>query len=266
MADEENKTPDFDENEEDEFDFPPLDPGETMIEQPEDDEDTVAKPRDVGATMLEQEGVSPDIEAPEDVGDETVVSGSLPEQPPPGEPPDVDEAMPDHSTAETVIGGGAALPPVSHDPPPEDPPPPPPAGESPVPPAPVSATPSLEGEPERNSMALASLISGLVGWVIGGIGGCGTAFAFPPALFCTAPIFFLGTVVATITGHIGRRQIKDRSEGGQGMATTGLILGWLGILVILLSLCLLVLAVGALAVGGPSIQRIFEDVLREMQP
>jgi hypothetical protein len=58
--------------------------------------------------------------------------------------------------------------------------------------------------PPNNSLALVSMILALVGL------GCGI----------TAP-------VGAIMGHIARRQIRERGEGGDGMALTGIIVGWI---------------------------------------
>lgn len=59
-----------------------------------------------------------------------------------------------------------------------------------------------------NGLAVASLVLGIVG-----------LFVIP----------FLGSVAAVITGHIGRRQIRERGEAGDGMALGGLITGYLGV-------------------------------------
>jgi hypothetical protein len=64
------------------------------------------------------------------------------------------------------------------------------------------------GAPSTNGLAVASLVLGIVG-----------LFVIP----------FLGSVAAVITGHIGRRQIRERGEAGDGMAVGGLVTGYLGI-------------------------------------
>ena len=72
----------------------------------------------------------------------------------------------------------------------------------------------------RNStMAIVSLISGIAGWSL---------------------LPFLGSIVAIITGHIAQGEIK-KSGGmitGKGMATAGLILGYLSIALGTCALCL----------------------------
>jgi hypothetical protein len=44
-------------------------------------------------------------------------------------------------------------------------------------------------------------------------------------------VFSLGltAIPAVILGHVARGQIRRTGERGHGMATTGLVLGWLGI-------------------------------------
>lgn len=59
--------------------------------------------------------------------------------------------------------------------------------------------------PANNTMALVSLISGIVGWTL---------------------LPFVASIVAVITGHIAKKQIAATGEGGSGMATAGLILGY----------------------------------------
>ena len=71
-----------------------------------------------------------------------------------------------------------------------------------------------------NSMALASLIAGIVGWTV-------------------AP--FLGSLVAIITGHMAKKEIKERMgrEGGDGMATAGLVMGYLQLVPAVLCICVI---------------------------
>jgi glycerol-3-phosphate acyltransferase PlsY len=68
--------------------------------------------------------------------------------------------------------------------------------------------------PPTNGLAVASLILSLVG-----LASC-----------ITAP-------VGAILGHVARRQIRERGEGGEGMATAGIIVGWIltGLLLLLIA-------------------------------
>lgn len=56
-----------------------------------------------------------------------------------------------------------------------------------------------------NSLAVVSLVSGILSWVL-----------------CP----FVGAVVAVITGHVARSQIRTSGEAGGGMAVAGLVLGY----------------------------------------
>jgi Domain of unknown function (DUF4190) len=72
-----------------------------------------------------------------------------------------------------------------------------------------------------NGLAIASMVVSLVGalaLVCYGVGG-------------------LISVVGAILGHVARRQIRERGEGGDGMALAGVIVGWiataLGVLIVI---------------------------------
>lgn len=86
---------------------------------------------------------------------------------------------------------------------------PPPTGQQqPSTPAPQPvAAPPVYVQPQTNTLAIVSLIFGIL-W-----------------------IFWIGSLIAVITGHMATGQI-DRSqgrEGGRGIAVAGLVLGWIGI-------------------------------------
>jgi hypothetical protein len=56
-----------------------------------------------------------------------------------------------------------------------------------------------------NGMAIASMVLGIV-WLWG-----------------------LGSVVALVLGYAAKREIKRTNQNGSGMATAGIILGWIGV-------------------------------------
>jgi len=64
--------------------------------------------------------------------------------------------------------------------------------------------------PRNSTTALISLVSGILGWT------------FLP---------LLGSIVAIITGHMAKSEIKQSAGtiGGNGMATAGLILGYVAV-------------------------------------
>ena len=65
-------------------------------------------------------------------------------------------------------------------------------------------------QPKTNGMAVASMVVSIVGAVL---------------LICYGVGGLLGAVGAVL-GHIARRQIRERSEGGDGMAVAGIVVGW----------------------------------------
>ncbi len=87
-----------------------------------------------------------------------------------------------------------------------------PPGAQPGGPPPAPGTPGwgMQYTPPRstNSLAIVSLIAGI-------------------AQFMFCPI--VGAIAAIITGHIGRRQIRTTGEQGGGLATAGLVLGYIGV-------------------------------------
>ncbi|HEX6384260.1 MAG TPA: DUF4190 domain-containing protein [Anaerolineae bacterium] len=119
---------------------------------------------------------------------------------------------------------------------------------------------------ENNPMALTSIISAAVAWVVGALASCALAFVFPPFSLCTGIVFIVGSVVAVVSGHIGRRQIRQSGglQGGDSLALTGLVLGWIGIAVNLLLFCFLVLGIFGLIALGPQIGNVFSDIVREL--
>jgi hypothetical protein len=56
-------------------------------------------------------------------------------------------------------------------------------------------------------------------------------------------IYWIGSILAIIFGFIAYSQIKERQQGGRGMATAGLILGFIGIGTLVL--VILVVALGS---------------------
>ncbi|TCK21646.1 DUF4190 domain-containing protein [Pseudonocardia endophytica] len=70
-----------------------------------------------------------------------------------------------------------------------------------------------------NGMAVASLVLGIL-W-----------------------IYWIGSILALIFGYLARQQIRERGEGGDGLAVAGIVLGWIGIGVIVL--ILVVFGIGA---------------------
>ena len=79
-----------------------------------------------------------------------------------------------------------------------------------------------------SSLAIAILVTGILGWTL-------------------LPV--LGTLVAIVTGHMARAEIR-RSGGaleGDGLAIGGLILGWLSALLWVIGIVVLFMFLGGLA-------------------
>lgn len=76
---------------------------------------------------------------------------------------------------------------------------------------------------QTNGMAIASMVLGIL-W-----------------------IYWLGSILALVFGYVAKRQIADSGgrQGGGGMATAGIALGWIGVGI--LALILLIATLGAAA-------------------
>lgn len=85
--------------------------------------------------------------------------------------------------------------------------------------------------PPTNGMAIASLVCSLAGL----------------ATCISAP-------VGAILGHVARRQIRERGEGGDGLALAGIIVGWIltGLLVLVLAFYVVMIIVAITASNGSS--------------
>ena len=79
-----------------------------------------------------------------------------------------------------------------------------------------------------SSMAIVSLVAGLLGWT------------FAP---------WLGSIIAIITGHMARAEIRRDPAGleGDGLAVAGLALGWAMILLSVFTVLAIVLFFGGVA-------------------
>jgi hypothetical protein len=55
-------------------------------------------------------------------------------------------------------------------------------------------------------------------------------------------LWFFGSIIAIVCGHIARSQIRKTGEQGDGMALAGLVLGYIGLVIPILATALIVLA------------------------
>jgi len=97
----------------------------------------------------------------------------------------------------------------------------PPPTYGPPPSAPYGYTPYAATQ-GTNGLAIASMVLGIL-W-----------------------IYWIGSILAIIFGFIAMSQIKERNQGGKGMATAGLILGFIGLGTLILVI------IFAVAVGSSS--------------
>ena len=65
-----------------------------------------------------------------------------------------------------------------------------------------------------NGLAVASLVLGII-WV-----------------------YWVGSILALILGYVARKQIRERNQSGEGLATAGIVLGWIGVGTLVLVLLL----------------------------
>lgn len=80
---------------------------------------------------------------------------------------------------------------------------------------------------ETSVLAITSLICGILGWTL---------------------LPWLGSIVAVITGHMARKEIRVNPETkeGDGLALAGLIMGWSMIIVSIVTLIIIVLFFGGI--------------------
>lgn len=79
--------------------------------------------------------------------------------------------------------------------------------------------PALVTSPTTNGLAIASLVLGIL-W-----------------------LYWVGSILAIIFGHVALHQIGERRQGGRGLAIAGLVLGYIGLAFLVLAI-VVVIAVG----------------------
>ena len=81
---------------------------------------------------------------------------------------------------------------------------------------------------KTSNLAITSLVSGILGWTL---------------------LPFLGAIVAVITWHMARSEIR-KSNGeldGDGLAVAGLVLGWLSLALVVVGVFILFAFLGGIA-------------------
>jgi hypothetical protein len=99
-------------------------------------------------------------------------------------------------------------------------------------------------QPKTSGLAIASLVCGITAWTI-------------------LPIF-INSIAAVILGPLAKKEIKASGGTltGNGMATAGLILGWVQIGFFILA----VLAIVVLRLFGSILSGVFNDINSSLQP
>jgi uncharacterized protein DUF4190 len=99
-------------------------------------------------------------------------------------------------------------------------------------PAPAYGQPAVAyGQPAKktNVLAIVSLIASIAGFVIA---------------------WGIGSIVGIICGHISLSQIKKTGEEGRGLAVAGLIVGYIGLALAILSVIIIAIVFGTIAANG----------------
>lgn len=87
-----------------------------------------------------------------------------------------------------------------------------------------------------NGLSIASLVVSLVGLLMLSCYGVGALIA----------------IVGAILGHVGRKQIRERGEGGDGLALAGIIVGWIATGIGVVIVGIVVVAIFVTAAASPS--------------
>ncbi|MFC0677613.1 DUF4190 domain-containing protein [Lysobacter korlensis] len=85
-------------------------------------------------------------------------------------------------------------------------------------------------EPVRStsSLAIASLVSGILGWTV---------------------LPLIGSIVAIVTGHLARSELRREGDRltGDGMAVAGLVLGYLALATLVIGILMVLVFFGGVA-------------------
>jgi hypothetical protein len=86
---------------------------------------------------------------------------------------------------------------------------------------PVHQYPAYAVPQSTNGMAIASMVLGIL-W-----------------------LYWIGSILALIFGYVALNQIRERNQGGRGMAIAGIVLGWVGVGALILFVIILIAASGS---------------------
>jgi len=105
-------------------------------------------------------------------------------------------------------------------------------------PAPVLPPQSVQPQGRTSTLATVSLVMGILTWIL-------------------LPI--VGAIVAIITGHMAKTEIRNSMGGisGDGLATAGLVLGYIQLILVVVPVCVIVV----LALLGPAVGNVFSNII-----
>jgi uncharacterized membrane protein len=94
---------------------------------------------------------------------------------------------------------------------------------------------------QTSNMAVISLSSGILAWVL---------------------LPLIGAIVAIVAGHTAKRDIRESNGSltGDGMATVGLVLGYVQIVFVIIPICVIVILVFL----GPSVGGVFSNIINQI--
>ena len=95
--------------------------------------------------------------------------------------------------------------------------------------APAAPTVTVVSSQKTNTLAIVALVSGIVGLTL---------------------IPFLASIVAVVTGHMARAEVRRKGEQGAGLALAGLIMGYVGIGLAVIVISLLFAFLGVVIASG----------------
>ncbi len=103
------------------------------------------------------------------------------------------------------------------------------------------AQPTYVAAPPNSPLAVISLVTGILSYLI---------------------LPFIGPIIAVITGHLAKKEIKasNGTVGGNGMATAGLILGYINLGLFVLAVCVIAVLMLVSAQMGTIYSNIYTDI------
>lgn len=114
------------------------------------------------------------------------------------------------------------------------------------------------GGSKNNTLAIISLVAGIVGLVLSCLGFFTAAFMVGYVCGCVG---LLAGIAALITGFLARSQIAESGESGSGMALAGMILGGIQVVLLLCSIFVIVI----LTLLGPVVGDVFSTINQSLK-